>query len=47
MDTHGDSKMLTHINLHTKSKSGILPQEGNANTFHKEKSRQEILVPYQ
>ena len=34
--------MLTQINIPAKSKSGILPQQGDTNTFQKDKSRQEI-----
>ncbi|MHB8581508.1 MAG: hypothetical protein ACYDA4_16820 [Ignavibacteriaceae bacterium] len=35
--------MHTQINITAKSDSGILPQQGNTNTFQKDKSKQEIL----
>ncbi|MHB8338743.1 MAG: hypothetical protein ACYC6P_06335 [Ignavibacteriaceae bacterium] len=35
--------MRTQINIPTKSESGVLPQQGNANIFQKDKSEQELL----
>ena len=35
--------MLRHINITTKSESGIMPQRGSTNTFQKDKSKEEIL----
>ncbi|HUX60976.1 MAG TPA: hypothetical protein VMV32_06675 [Ignavibacteriaceae bacterium] len=35
--------MHTQINIPTKSECGILSQRGSTNTFHKDKSKEEIL----